>query len=258
MRLYISSVFESHVPFERKLELCKGVHILHSFAYYKPQWDPLFEVCKTVLVDSGAFTVMTKALKGKLSSFDFMAYTKKYANFIKKYNLDNFIELDVEGASGFQTYKDCLHCLQDITGKDPIYVYHKWRGIEYYKELVKRHKWVALGDVDVLTRNTGQEDYFPWMVNYAHKYGCRVNGLAFTKLKDLEWIPFDSVDSSTWTSISRFATVHDFNGHNLWKTDCKRSKNGALISDSAKLMEYSLKQWVQLSKYYDREYMPIW
>lgn len=260
MRLYFSSLIEGTYGMteEQIDEIFTQNHILASFAYYKPNHDRLYEKPKSVMLDSGAFTVMSKSMTGKsLSTFNPMEYCKKYAEFIRRMHIDFFIELDIEAVYGFDVYKDCLHQLQDITGKDPIYVYHKWRGLKYYKMLVQKHKYIALGDVDNIGHNNAQEQFFPWFVEEAHKNGCRVHGLAFTRMDKLGSIPFDSVDSSTWTAAARFAEIPRFNGHHLNKyrftrTDTMQIKNCVV----SKL--YSLSEWSKLARYFETEYEPIW
>ena len=62
-------------------------------------------------------------MNNKKKQFDIISYARKYANFIKEYEIDDFFELDIDGVFGFEVYKDCLHLIQDITGKDPIRVF---------------------------------------------------------------------------------------------------------------------------------------
>lgn len=256
MRIYLSAVFENLANNkEANMEkLLKDVHVLLSFAYAKEKYIPYYNMCKTFLMDSGAFTMMNNKKK---IAFNPLEYTKKYAEHIKKHNIDLFIEMDIEGVYGFQVYKDCLHCLQDITGKDPIYVFHKWRGIDYYKELVKKYDYVALGDVSVGAGSRELYKYFPWFLNEAHRNNCKVHGLAFTSLKDLQFMPFDSVDSSSWTSGPRFAHPVLFDGHNINNYDARRTAEKKLCHHD-KVFLHDFLEWKKLSQYYDKEYEPIW
>lgn len=258
MRVYLSSVLECEIPFEEKLKLCSNSYVLHSFAYYKPQIKDLMSACKDVLIDSGAFTLMARSIRnGNNANFDIKAYCKKYAEFVRDNKIENFIELDVEGAYGFETYKYCLYMLQDITGKDPIYVFHRWRGLDYFKELVKKKNYICLGDVDVVTRNLTQEKYFPWFVEEAHKNNCKVHGLAFTQMDKLKHIPFDSIDSSSWTAGARFANVSRFDGHTVIGYSCKRTESRSLPC-STDCKRHDLPEWIKLQRYFDTQMEPIW
>ena len=256
MRLYLSTVLNSNLNQEKDFEqLLDGTNILQSFAYDFNGAEKYYSMCKSILLDSGAFTVMNS--KNKKNVFNPLEYTKKYAEHIKKNNIDLFLEMDIEGVFGFNVYKDCLHCLQDITGKDPIYVFHKWRGLDYYKELVKKYNYVALGDVSVGSGSRELYKYFPWFLEEAHKNNCKVHGLAFTSLSDLQFMPFDSVDSSSWTAGARFARPSRFDGHKLQQYDCIRNEERCLTENSI-VKRHDYLEWKKLSQYYDREYEPIW
>ena len=262
MRLYLSTVFENLCQYQLLVrnpnvlkESVNNAHILLSFAYMKEEYVHYYSECKSLMMDSGAFTIMNN--KKSKNSFNPMEYCKKYAEHIKKNNIDLFLELDIEGVYGFDVYKDCLHCLQDITGKDPIYVFHKWRGIDYYKELVKQKDYIALGDVSVGAGGRELYKYFPWFLNEAHKNNCKVHGLAFTSLNDLQFMNFDSVDSSSWTAGSRYASLSLFNGHNISRYDAKRTEKKELCHNE-KVFLHDYCEWKKLSQYFDKEYEPIW
>lgn len=255
MRLYLSSTFNSLPQNSDISSLIENTNILHSFAYHKDSYIQYYDKCKSLMLDSGAFTVMNS--KKKKNNFNPLEYTKKYAQHIKENNIELFLEMDIEGVFGFEVYKDCLHCLQDITGKDPIYVFHKWRGLDYYKELVKKYNYVALGDVSVGSGSRKLYEYFPWFLEEAHKNNCRVHGLAFTSLSDLQFMSFDSVDSSSWTAGIRFARPSRFDGHTLQQYNCTRNEN-RVLTDNKIVSTRDFLEWKKLSQYFDEEYEPIW
>ena len=256
MRLYLSTVLNSNLNQQNDFEeLLNGTHILQSFAYNFNNVEKYYPMCKSVLLDSGAFTVMNA--KNKKNNFEPMKYCKEYAEHIRKNNIDLFLELDIEGVYGFNIYQDCLHQLQDITGKDPIYVFHKWRGVDYYKELVKQKSYVALGDVTVGSGSRELYKCFPWFIEEAHRNNCKVHGLAFTSLPDLQFMPFDSVDSSSWTSGVRFARPSRFDGHRLQQYNCLRNEERCLAENSI-VKRYDYCEWKKLSQYFDKEYEPVW
>lgn len=255
MRLYLSSVLESEIPFEEKIKFCENLFVLFSFAYKKNYTERLIPYCKDLLLDSGAFTIMMK--KNVKNTFNPIDYCRKYAEFIKNNKIDKFMELDIESVFGFEVYKDCLHCLQDITGKDPIYVFHKWRGLNYFKELVKQKNYIALGDVSVGSGSREIYKFFPWFINEAHKNNCKVHGLAFTALNDLNYMNFDSIDSSSWTAGARFARISRFDGHSIQCYNCRRTEFKTLPS-SIDCKRHDLPEWKKLSQYFDTEMEPVW
>ena len=164
--------------------------------------------------------------------------------------------MDIEGVYGFEVYKDCLHCLQDITGKDPIYVFHKWRGLNYYKELVKQKNYIALGDVSIDNKSRELYKFFPWFIEEAHRNNCKVHGLAFTSLKELQFMNFDSVDSSVWTASQRFGRCARFDGHSIKVYDERKNDEIELIRSNA-VLEHDFLEWKKLSQYFDSEMEPI-
>lgn len=255
MRLYLSSVIESFYNKDNVKELLEGANILHSFAYNKPGCSECYSYCKNLLLDSGAFTVMNS--KKSRKTFSPMEYCKKYAEHINENNIEHFIELDIEGVYGFDVYRDCLHQLQDMTGKEPIYVFHKWRGLDYYRELVKKYDYIALGDVSVGGSSREIYKYFPWFIEEAHRNNCRVHGLAFTYVRDLNYMNFDSVDSSTWTMGVKYANPFRFNGHGVRRYYCKRNDVRQLAKNDV-VKEHDYLEWKKLSQYYDTEFEPVW
>lgn len=77
--------------------------------------------------------------------------------------------------------------------------------------MVKNYKYVAIGGI---RQEIGKKryKYFKLFLDEAHKYNCRVHGLGFTRTVDLESIPFDSVDSTTYMNGAKFFSPHMFDG----------------------------------------------
>lgn len=257
MRIYLASVLNSPLVNEKNfVEMLKKTHILHSFAYAGRKDKEYIPYCKSIMMDSGAFTIMnTKKLR---NNFQPLEFTRKYAEYIRDNNIELFIELDIEGVYGFDVYKDCLHCLQDITGKEPIYVFHRWRGREYYRQLVRRYNYVAMGDAPAgLLGSSEIVKYFPWFIEEAHKNNCKIHGLGFTSIPRLGYMLFDSVDSSSWKSSFRFASLPRFNGHSIVTYNCRRTEEKQLVHNKI-LHNYSFAEWNKFAEYFEKEMEPIW
>lgn len=252
MKLFLSSVLESAIDKNKIKNLINQTNILHSFAYNNDFCSSLYEYCGCLMLDSGAFTIMNS----DKNNFNPMEYCKKYAEHIKKYKIKYFIELDIEGVYGFDVYKDCLHQLQDITGENPIYVFHKWRGLNYFHEIIKKCDYIALGDVSVGRGSRKIYDYFPYFLNKAHENNCKVHGLAFTDLNSLSYMDFDSVDSSSWKSGDIFAHPFRFDGHKVNQYNCKRNSERKLDKGSV-VQEHDFLEWKKLSQYFE-QFEPIW
>lgn len=257
MRLYLAGAIEHAMVFEenRRKDFLTDLNVLISYAYVTKACPQYYECCKNILMDSGAFSVMNN--KKMRDKFNPMEYCKKYAEHVKEYNIKDFVELDIESIYGFEIYRDCLHQLQDITGREPIYVFHKWRGIDYFRELVKQKNYIALGDVSVGAGSRELYKYFPWFIEEAHKNNCKIHGLAFTALKDLQFMNFDSVDSSSWAGGAKFAKPYRFNGREVVSYQLTRTETRDIPTAST-FQRHDLVEWKKLSQYYDKEYEPIW
>ena len=253
MKLYISAVFQNEKVvckeqnIEEFIDLSK-LHILQSFAYVSSCKCEKFSLCKDFLMDSGAFTIMNSK-SGK--KFNIVEFTKEYANFIKQWNIDNFIELDIDSIFGMQIYIDCLHMLQDITGKDPIRVMHTWRGKEYFEEITKRKELVCLGGIAGTQNMNLARSNLQWFVDTAHKNNCKIHGLGIGTIDLIRKHNFDSVDSANWCSAHRFGALLRFNGHELCKYDGSEgaAKNEHIATEF--VARKALKEWEQFSHYID-------
>ena len=71
-------------------------YMLESFFYVLPWQIERIPNMKMFLLDSGAFTFMNSQ-KGKI---DFDEYLTRYINFINKYDIKYFFELDVDSIVG--------------------------------------------------------------------------------------------------------------------------------------------------------------
>ena len=94
------------------------------------------------LLDSGAFSYMSGA---KCSKEMLLEYLDRYINFINKYNIKHFFELDVDTIFGIDFVEQMRKKLEKETQKQCIPVWHKSRGIQYWKDMCKKYKYVAIG-----------------------------------------------------------------------------------------------------------------
>ncbi|MBA7538322.1 hypothetical protein ES705_30597 [subsurface metagenome] len=80
--------------------------------------------------------------------------------------------------------------------------------------MVKDYDYVAIGGL-VTGEITDMEKYAPFLIDIAHKDSCKVHGLGYTKTRLLKFIPWDSVDSSTWIYGGKRGTLFLFNGDEI-------------------------------------------
>lgn len=225
---------------ERIAEL--DVAILESF-YYVDDWIiQLIPKLKKFLLDSGAFTFMTSH-KGNV---DWADYLKRYAEFINKYDIELFFELDIDSIVGYDKVLEMRKWLEAETGKKPIPVWHKSRGKDEFLKMCDEYDYVAIGGI-VSKEITRQEyKYFPWFINEAHKRGAKIHGLGFTNLEGIQKYHFDSVDSTSWTTGNRFGAIYRFNGRTMEKYG---KGEGQRLADSRAVAINNFNEWVKFQKY---------
>ena len=216
-------------------------YMLESFFYVLPWQIERIPNMKMFLLDSGAFTFMNGT-----GNANFDEYLTRYINFINKYDIKYFFELDVDSIIGYEKVKQLRKRLENETGKKCIPVWHKSRGKEEYLKMCEEYDYVAIGGIVTKEITREQYPFFPWFINEAHKRGCKIHGLGFTDTNLLRKYHFDSVDSTAWLSGSRFGHVYYFdNGVMKNKTPPKGKKtvHYKLID------EQNVNEWLKYQRY---------
>lgn len=213
------------------------------------------KICKEVidivgvdnfLLDSGAFTFMNN-FKGKVN---WDKYVEDYANFINKYNIKYFFELDIDVLVGIKEVERLRDKLEKLTNKQCIPVWHKLRGIEYWKKMVKDYSYIAIGGIVVKEIKNKEFYLIKKMIDYACTKNVKVHGLGFTKTKELKNYNFYSVDSSSWlSSASRGQKLSYFNGKYMENKDINKGVKKANI---IKLSGFNFKEWIKFQEYADK------
>lgn len=212
---------------------------LESFFYIKDE-RKLIHKYKSFLLDSGAFTFMNQQ-KGKI---DWHQYIENYANFINTYKVNHFFELDIDSIVGIYEVEKLRNKLELLTGKQCIPVWHKSRGLEYWKKMTKEYNYVAIGGI--VTKEIKKQEYnmFTGLLQLAKKEQCKVHALGFTNVDLLKKYPFYSVDSTTWLSGNRFGRLYKFTGDGIAdykKSNCRVNTVDAAINN--------FNEWIRFSKY---------
>lgn len=217
-------------------------YILESFYYADEDTERLLPYYGDFLLDSGAFTFM----QGTSGSVNWDEYVERYAAFINRNNIDKFFELDIDTVAGYEKVKYLRGKLERLTGRQPIPVWHKCRGIEEYKRHAEEFPYIAIGGY--VTKELTPKDYerFPAMISFAHTKGAKVHCLGYTNLKNLRIHHFDSVDSTAWTTGNRFGYLYWFDGKTMQKRDAPK---GHRISDSRAAALNNYIEWIKFQKY---------
>ena len=200
-----------------------------------------------ILLDSGAFTFMTSR---KNDEVNFEEYVNEYADFINKYDIKLFFELDVDHAVGLKEVERLRKILEDKTHKKCIPVWHLSRGVDYFKKMCEEYDYVALGGMHEYRSNI---KFLEYMIDIAHKNNCKIHGLGYTSLKYLDKLKFDSVDSTSYTSGSRFGTIYKFNGTGMDTKHVGKDFGRRVGKGKTQVINrHNLIEWIKFQHYADK------
>lgn len=248
MKIFLAGCNGRNWVFDEYAETFKDVYkpyVLESFYYADEDIERLIPYFGDFLLDSGAFTFMEQT-----GSADWDEYAERYAAFIRKNNIQKYIELDldyiigVEGARKLRTY------LERETGRQSVPVWHPIRGISEFKKMCDEYPYVCLGGI-VGKKWRGMEQYMPWFIREAHRRGAKIHGLGFTQLTKLPEYHFDSVDSTAWTTGNRFGYIYRFDGKTMRKIS---APSGHKLGDPRKAALHNYSEWIKFQKYADTHF----
>ncbi|WP_279006102.1 hypothetical protein [Thomasclavelia cocleata] len=251
MRIFLASTFSGMDKETRKKFIQEGSpkYILETFFNGE-------KVCKNALndvnrenflLDSGAFSYMSGA---KCTKEDLMKYANSYADFISKNNVKYYFELDVDTIFGIEFVEKIRRDLEMKTGRKCIPVWHKGRGIEYFKWMCDNYSYIAIGGL-VFHVKKSEYPLIKKMVDYARSKNVKVHGLGFTKTNELDKYRFYSVDSASWTKAGALGQQrHDFNGRKIVTRKLDNKGKKILLS---KLICHNGVEWCKYQRYMDRK-----
>lgn len=222
----------------------KDIYILQSYYHMNSQkyMIPLLPHFKNFLLDSGAFTFLN-SIKDKKINWE--VYVINYGNFIKQHDIKLFFELDIDPIVGLKEVERLRGLLEKTSERKCIPVWHKSRGLDYWKQMCKDYDYVAIGGIVTQEIKRSEYDVFYPLLKIAKENNCKVHGLGFTNLKGLEKYKFYSVDSTSWLSGNRFGAVYMFDG----KTMQKQNKKAGYKVKSTEVAFHNFSEWVKFSKY---------
>lgn len=199
------------------------------------------------LLDSGAFSFMCGA---KITLEEMDQYVNRYIKFIRAADIKYFFEIDVDSIFGLKWVELWRKRIETLTGKKCIPVWHKSRGVDYFKKLCDDYDYIAIGGFAVKVIKQSEFDIIKDMVHYAYLHNVKVHGLGFTRTKIVSDFDFYSVDSSSWNlSAVRGSNINIFNGSYM-KAE-KISSSGKKVKQH-ELAALNLSEWIKYQKYMDR------
>lgn len=222
----------------------KKLYILESFVYVDEWTTSLIPAFKSFLLDSGAFTFMQEATETP----NWEGYVTRYAEYINQNKIDHFFELDIDVIVGLKKVEALRKMLERLTGKQPIPVWHKDRGQDYFTGMVKDYPYVALGGIVTNEFKRNEQKFFPWFINKAHENGAKIHGLGYTNLTGITKYKFDSVDSTSWLYGNRGGFLYKFNG----KTVVKVHAGPGMGLKAREAAIHNFNEWVKFQQYAEK------
>lgn len=251
MKIFLAAVANGGMPKDLRdqaIKECKPRYVLESFYYGEKICDYALQIsCReNFLLDSGAFSFMNGAT---ISKNEFEAYIDRYIHYINSRDIPYFFEVDVDSVFGLDQVEKWRKKIELETNKQCIPVWHKSRGVEYWKALCDDYKYIAVGDFAIRVIKPAEYPLIQKLLVYANSKGVKVHGLGFTKRKILNQFSFYSVDSSSWiTSVIRGSKIQLFNGKSL--VDRNINGHGNKL-DLPKMAARNLAEWTKYQKYMD-------
>lgn len=252
MEIYLSGI-SGIKPYLLNGEIkANEIFALESFYSVKNWQKPLIPKFASFLLDSGAFTFMSNAAKH--GNIDWISYVDRYCDFIIENDIRLFFELDIDKIKGLKYVEMLRQRIEDKTHRKPIPVWHIGRGKDYYLQMIKEYPYVAIGGIAAKEMPVSKfEALFPYMIGIAHKNGCKVHGLGYTRVDNLLKYRFDSVDSTTWTMGGQFGEVHQFkNGKIIRHTSVINNVKVRSIKDKKGITLHNFKEWLKFQHYADK------
>ena len=232
----------------------KPHYILESFMDIKSKTKLTEEYVKwcltsdMFLLDSGAYTFMNKSKKSKEFTNDmFHDYLEEYIDFINKWDIKYFFELDLDCVIGYEKVKEVREYLEYKTNKKCIPVWHKDRGIEDFHEMCRNYDYIAIGGIASKEIKKSEHSLLYELCNIAHSYGCKVHGLGYIPLDILNnrECPFDTVDGTSWQGHMR--------GQEFYIDENKRLKKIKVEKYWKEVAWNCFNQWDEFSKIIESE-----
>lgn len=249
MRIYLAATGTgmSKQIKEDVVRRCRPKYVLETFFNGEKACEEALRIVgnDNFLLDSGAFSYMNGA-KVTLEQLD--KYIDRYINFIIANKIKYFFEIDVDNIFGLESVERWRRKIENAVGYQSIPVWHKGRGVEYWKQMCETYSYVAIGGL-VFHVKKQEHDLIRRLVDYAYYKGVKVHGLGFTRTKELSKYKFYSVDSASWViSATRGQQIHFFADGKIRQRELVKSGRKTNLP---KLAAHNMEEWVKFQKYMD-------
>lgn len=202
-----------------------------------------------LILDSGAFTFMN----GKtISKSEMDSYCQKYIDFIKKYHIKNYVELDVDALFGTEQAMKYRKKLESEIGYQCMPIWHPERGMQSFKQDVEKYDYIGIGGLAIKTIKRSDWEKLKMLTSYARKRHTKLHAMGFTPSHDVYKYGFYSSDSSTWNSSVKYGNVSRFDGNGISTLKGKKYKKTKKI-DTIRILQASYLEWIKYQNYVDNK-----
>ena len=193
------------------------------------------------ILDSGAFSLFSGA--GKKIDYNFLKkYIDKYCDFILKYEIKQFVEMDIDIIIGYDEVKKINKYIENRVGRKPLYVHHNnTRTIDDLKGACDEYDYLFFGG---LTKEKNSE-IIGTFINFCFQCGTKVHTLGYTPLDIDTQKNLYSCDSSSWTMGGRNGNIYQFYNDKLTTIKLKDKRRVTFFE----LNNHNLKQWLKYQAY---------
>ena len=249
MRVFLASTGSGMSKAVRRetVNKCKPLYILETFFNGEKACAEALDIVgnENFLLDSGAYSYMNGQ---SITLADMERYVERYIEFIKRRRIQYYFEIDVDNIFGLPQVETWRNKIETATGRRCIPVWHKGRGVEYFKKMCSEYSYIAVGGL-VFHVKKQEYELIKRLVHYAYLRGIKVHGLGFTKTRELGDYDFYSVDSSSWTiSAARGQQIHFFKDGRIETRGLKKGDRKVKLGE---LVAHNMQEWVKYQKYMD-------
>lgn len=227
-------------------EIHRSKYILGSFYYWRNKDIKSEFPNSEILLDSGVFTMFSRKKPPK-EEIEF--YANEYINYINKYKIDKYVELDLDVFYPYEYVQWLRNKLERGTGKKCIPIWHHSRGKDEFIKMCKEYEYAGIGGIASGEELSKYIDTYRDLNLLAKKYGCKLHAMGFTPTKNLARYGFYSCDSTSWLSGGRYGAVFKFKKDSLINT---KKPSNLRIRSYKSINNYNLIEWIKYQQHCDQ------
>lgn len=224
-------------------DIAHRVRILESYRYIQRWQTDHMGRFRGFMLDSGAFTFMHRGM----GRTDPDSYVRRYAEFVRDNDVGLFFEFDVDKIMPYERVRGYRDTIEAIVGRQCIPVWHHSRGMGEWERLCGEYGYVAIGDLGGKETKALYPE-IPHMIDAAHGLGAVVHGLGCGGVTKIRKLPFDSVDSASWSWGHKGHYLFNWDGVRMHYDGLERGIN----YDKRWIARHNFMEWVRFAEDLER------